>query len=122
MSKRVLVVDDSRVIAMKTCLVLKKHGYLPTSIAEPLDTQSYLSANPVDLVILDVEMPGMNGFQVCERLREIPEFEDLPILFLTSRDDHLERLKGFSVGAQAYITKDYEEADFIGMIQKLVPA
>lgn len=122
MSKRILVVDDSRVIAMKTCLVLKKHGYVPTSIGEPLDTQSFLASNPVDLVILDIEMPGMNGFEVCEKLRENPLFEALPVLFLTSRNDHLERLKGFSVGGQAFITKDYEEADFIGMVQKLVPA
>lgn len=120
MSKRILVVDDSRAMAMKTCLVLKRHGFETASLSEPMDTGDYLHKNPVDLLILDVEMPGMNGYQVCDELRAKAEFENLPILFLTSHDDHLDRLKGYAVGAQGYIQKDYDEDSLVDHIRKLV--
>jgi DNA-binding response OmpR family regulator len=122
MAKRILVVDDSRTMAMKTCAVLRKHGYETDSLCEPLDACEFLCRHAIDLVILDVEMPGKTGFQICDELRAMEAFENLPVVFLTCRDDHLDRLKGYAVGAQEYIDKDYDEAAFIGRIRRLIGA
>ncbi len=120
MAKRILVVDDSRAMAMKTCMVLKRAGFETASLTESLDTAAYLQQHPVDLLILDVEMPGKTGYQVCDELRSQPEFDNLPVMFLTTREDHLDRLKGYAVGAQEYVNKDYDEQTLIQHVRKLM--
>lgn len=120
MSGRILVVDDSPTMALRAKLILAKRGHTVRTMQEPNDVPSSLASDPVDLIILDVEMPGVTGYQLCDRLKSEAATESIPILFLTSRDDYLDKLKGYAVGAQGYLTKDYQEDELARAVELLL--
>src|SRR5258708_4664670 len=66
-----------------------------------------------DLILLDVMMPGMDGFEVCSRLRNDPQFAEIPILMVTSLDDRESRLRGIDSGADDFVTKPFDRAEII---------
>ncbi|MEI6043528.1 MAG: response regulator [Chloroflexota bacterium] len=112
MSKRkILVVDDSALVAEAVKAKLEANNYdvqLAYSGEEALDK---VSGELPDLMILDVYMPGMDGFEVCRRLRERPETQSLPIVMLSSRGNIKEKLAGFRVGADDYLVKEFDLLD-----------
>ncbi len=112
MSKRkILVVDDSSLVAEAVKAKLEANNYevqLAFSGEEALDK---VSADIPDLMILDVYMPGIDGFEVCRRLREKPETQSLPIVMLSSRGNIKEKLAGFRVGADDYLVKEFDLLD-----------
>lgn len=120
MAGRILVVDDSPTMALRAKLILSKAGHTVRTIQEPGDVIESVRAEPVDLIILDIEMPGVTGYQLCDQLKSAQETESIPILFLTSRDDYLDRLKGYAVGAQGYLTKDYQESELVKAVELLL--
>lgn len=73
--------------------------------------------NHPDLILLDVMMPGFNGFQVCERLKENPETQDIPVIFMTALSDTLDKVKGFKLGAVDYITKPLQRQEVLSRIK-----
>ena len=66
--------------------------------------------SPPDLILLDVAMPGMDGFEVCSKLKEFEETRRIPVIFVTAMDDHVNEEKGFKLGAVDYITKPFQPA------------
>jgi len=76
-------------------------------------------SNTPDIIILDVEMPGMNGYQVCEKLREIETTKDTPVVFLSSHSTLRERMQGYEVGADDFLVKPFERDDLIAKIRVL---
>jgi DNA-binding response OmpR family regulator len=112
MSKRkILVVDDSALVAEAVKAKLEANNYdvqLAYSGEEALDK---VSGELPDLMILDVYMPGIDGFEVCRRLRERPETQSLPIVMLSSRGNIKEKLAGFRVGADDYLVKEFDLLD-----------
>jgi DNA-binding response OmpR family regulator len=112
MSKRkILVVDDSALVAEAVKAKLEANNYdvqLAYSGEEALDK---VSGDIPDLMILDVYMPGIDGFEVCRRLRERPETQSLPIVMLSSRGNIKEKLAGFRVGADDYLVKEFDLLD-----------
>lgn len=112
MSKRkILVVDDSALVAEAVKAKLEANNYdvqLAYSGEEALDK---VSGEIPDLMILDVYMPGIDGFEVCRRLRERPETQSLPIVMLSSRGNIKEKLAGFRVGADDYLVKEFDLLD-----------
>lgn len=112
MSKRkILVVDDSALVAEAVKAKLEANNYdvqLAYSGEEALEKVA--TAVP-DLMILDVYMPGIDGFEVCRRLREKTETQSLPIVMLSSRGNIKEKLQGFRVGADDYLVKEFDLLD-----------
>lgn len=112
MSKRkILVVDDSALVAEAVKAKLEANNYdvqLAYSGEEALEKVA--TAVP-DLMILDVYMPGIDGFEVCRRLRERTETQSLPIVMLSSRGNIKEKLQGFRVGADDYLVKEFDLLD-----------
>ena len=112
MSKRkILVVDDSALVAEAVKAKLEANNYdvqLAYSGEEALERVA--EAIP-DLMILDVYMPGIDGFEVCRRLREKSETQALPIVMLSSRGNIKEKLAGFRVGADDYLVKEFDLLD-----------
>ena len=70
-----------------------------------------------DVVLLDVMMPGMDGYEVCRRLRELPSFEDIKILMVTAKGALEDRVKGYEVGANDFITKPFEEENILESVE-----
>jgi CheY-like chemotaxis protein len=110
---RILIVDDNP----KNLQVLGKNLQLEKFDIEfainGASTFEWLEATPFDLILLDVNMPGMNGFEVCKRIRSYPRFDNLPILFITADNDKESIVKGFEAGGQDYITKPFDVRELI---------
>ena len=103
--KRLLVVDDEESIADLVATALRFTGYQVTTEQNGFDALRSVKNSPPDLVVLDVNMPDLDGFEVCRRLRR--DGHDMPVIFLTARD-HLEDLRsGFRQGGDDYLTKPF---------------
>src|SRR5258708_21447093 len=107
---RVLVVDDDERIAASVRRALLYEGYAVDVVADGRAALAFVSAAPPDLVILDIMLPGVDGLEVCRRLRA-DTTADLPILMLTARDATADRVRGLDSGADDYLVKPfpYEE-------------
>ncbi len=107
--KKILVVDDSATVRnlLKKIFIMK--GYQVDVVTDGLEAIQYVYHNPPDLVLLDLEMPRINGFQTCRFLKEEEITKDIPVIILTSRLQKGARFWGRSVGADAYVTKDVED-------------
>ena len=102
---RVLVVDDDVDLANLTCRCLGQFGMLTRMVNDPLEVHTALQEFTPDLILLDVNMPGISGFEVCRNLRSIARWRDVPILFLTAQTDLISRLTAYESGADDYLPK-----------------
>ncbi len=103
--KHVLIVDDSVTTRILEKNILKAAGYKTTVAINGLDALTKISSDEFDLVVTDIEMPEINGFELTERLREDPSFKDIPIILISSLVSEADKKKGLNLGANAYITK-----------------
>jgi sigma-B regulation protein RsbU (phosphoserine phosphatase) len=118
---RILIVDDVK--ANVDVLVQALRGEYKLSIA--LDGENALrnaEKNPPDLVLLDIMMPGIDGYEVCRRLRANEQTRDIPIMFLSSLEDVQDKTRGFEMGANDYLTKPFEILEVKARVRSLVKA
>lgn len=105
----VLAIDDDKFIHKIIAKTLNSESMAVRSAYSGEQGLELAQQSPPDLILLDVEMPGIDGYQTCEQLRESVITKSVPILFLSSRSSLMERLKGYQAGADDYITKPFEE-------------
>ncbi|HEU4694431.1 MAG TPA: response regulator, partial [Vicinamibacterales bacterium] len=118
---RVLLVDDTR--ANLDILVEGLKADHKLSLAMNGDTAlQAVRRTPPDLVLLDIVMPGMDGYEVCRRLREMPETADVPIMFLSSLEDVQNKTRGFEAGANDYLTKPFDMLEVKARVRSLLKA
>ena len=115
---RILVVEDEPAIRDGLCDVLAYRGYAPQAAATGEDGLREGRAGDFGLVILDVMLPGISGFEVCETLRE--EQPELPILMLTARGAEEDVLRGFRAGSDDYVTKPFSLAELLARVEALL--
>ena len=116
----ILVVDDERHLAVGIKFNLEAEGYLVTVASNGPQALQIASddANPVDLIVLDLMLPGMSGYEVCEQLREAGK--QMPVLMLSARTLSEDRSRGFDVGANQYMVKPFELPELISRIKNLL--
>src|SRR5947208_12261441 len=117
MKARVLVIDDDADIR---ALVAELLGRAGLSVEEAPDGRAGLRAlhsSPPDLVVLDVSMPELDGWQTLERIRDL---SDVPVLMLTARGEELERVRGLQAGADDYVTKPFGRQELVARVQALL--
>lgn len=118
MSKgRVVFADDEENLRETVLYALRKEGYEAVGFADGLAAWEGLAAEPADVVILDILMPRMDGLELCRRLRATSE--SLPILFLSSRDEELDRVLGLELGADDYLCKPFSMRELIARVRVL---
>ncbi len=105
MSKRILVVDDTPDIVQFLTVRLRAEGFETISAYNGVDALELAKREKPDLIILDVMMPQLNGYQVCRRLKKDPELQEIPVIFLTAKDQPSDKFWGLEVGAVDYLTK-----------------
>ena len=118
---RVLLVDDAKPNLDILVEGLKSDYKLSLALNGEMALQA-AAHNPPDLVLLDIVMPGMNGYDVCRRLRQMPETAEVPIMFLSSLEDVQNKAHGFEVGANDYLTKPFEMLEVKARVRSLLKA
>jgi len=122
MAKKVLIVDDEPNIVAALEYLLQRSGYEIRAAANGEEALEQVQAFVPDLVLLDVMMPRRSGFDVCQRIREHPEWGRIKILMLSAKGREADASKGLSLGADAYITKPFSNADLVERIGSLLAA
>lgn len=115
--RRILVIDDDPVIRRVVCKSLADAGYEARSAATGSEGLMLAHANPPDLVLVDVMMPEMDGYQVCAQLRRDPLTVHLPVIMLTALDQTESVIKGLRAGADDYLTKPFDITELITRIE-----
>ena len=103
--ERILIVDDNAEMLQKTNELLSQVGYSVVMCSSGEEALELLDKERVDLVLLDINMPSLNGYEVCLRIRQSFALDDLPVIFLTSREDTDSITKGFHAGASDFVSK-----------------
>ena len=109
---RILVIEDHLALRMSMAAMLESHGHRADFAADGRTGLQLALAEPPDVVVLDLTLPGMDGLQVCERLRAQAD-RHIPILMLTARDTLDDKLKGFEAGADDYLVKPFAAEELL---------
>ena len=120
MPKKVLIVDDERNIVTALEYLLQKNGYEVRIAETGEDAMAQLDGFRPDLVLLDVMMPKVSGYEVCQRVRSRPQWRDIKIVILSAKGREVEVNKGISLGADLYVTKPFSNTELVAAIDRLL--
>ena len=118
--KRILIVDDDAFIRRPLEFILREEGYEPSSAGDALEGLRALEAGIPDLIVLDVMMPGKDGFTFCGELKRDPRFASIPIVLLSARGLPRDRSYGLSLGATDFLTKPYSPHELRKRVRELL--
>lgn len=105
MAERILIVDDDPLLCKLLQITLTREGYETHEVFSGDDALNYLVETSADLILLDVMMADLNGFDVLRRLKDNPAISKIPVIFLTARVDAISQKTGLDIGAVEYLTK-----------------
>ena len=117
---RVLIVDDSPTEIVKLRQILSKHGYDVLTADSGEQGMEMVRAEHPDVVLMDIVMPGLNGFQATRQLSRDPATSAVPVIIVTTKDQETDRLWGQRQGAKGYLVKPVDEDDLIKTINSLI--
>ena len=117
--QNILIVDDSKTETMFLAELLQKNGYVVQSAENAEAAMACLLQNRPDLILMDVVMPGQNGFQLTRTISRTPAYADIPIILCTSKSQETDRVWGMRQGASAYLTKPLDTTDLLTKIRML---
>ena len=120
MSKRLLVVDDEPNLLRAVAACLKSEGYEVNTARSGREALMQLAEAVPDLLVSDIRMPGMDGYQLARQLRGSPRTALVPIVFLTAKDETTDRIEGFRAGVDAYLTKPFEPEELIAVVDGIL--
>ncbi len=120
MSKRVLVVDDEPNIVLSLEFLMKREGYTVTTAADGDAALKAVETKAPDLILLDINMPRRNGFDVCQTLRADPKYKDVKIMMLTAKGRDVDQEKGLALGADDYVTKPFSTQEVVAKVAELL--
>jgi len=115
--RRVLIVEDEPHIVLSLEFLLERAGYETASTADGEEGLALIRRLRPDVVLLDVMMPGRNGYEVCRAVKLDPELRGIPIVMLSAKGQEVEVVKGLELGASAYITKPFGNAEVLEAIR-----
>lgn len=114
---KILIVDDDPRLRDLVRIALERQGFATIAAADGRLALTHAAREAPDLVVLDVGLPEMDGFEVCRRLRSSSE---VPILFLTARDDEIDRIIGLELGADDYVTKPFSPRELVARVRAIL--
>ena len=118
MAKKILVVDDDELVLIALEALLSPSGYEVTTAINGDDALEKLNKKKFDLMILDILMPGMNGFELCEKVRALDEYKGVPIIMLTAKSGSEDKKRGMEMGANLFLPKPIAPQHLIDLIKK----
>ena len=120
MAKKVLIVDDEPNIVASLEFLMKQKGYLTKVVDNGKDALDAIGEFGPDLVLLDVMMPLLSGYELCQKVRANPSWAGIKIVMLSAKGRDVEISKGIAVGADLYVTKPFSTTDLIAKVQALL--
>src|SRR6478736_8762986 len=117
---RILVVEDDTAIAELIAHYLTAAGHVVERLASGRDVLPRLRREPVDLVILDIMLPGLDGLRVCGAMRSDPATAGIPVIMLTARGEEADRISGLELGADDYVTKPFSPKELTARVAALL--
>ena len=118
MKKRVLVVDDSATDRQLVTSVLQKQGYVVTAAVDGEDALEKIAADPPPLIVLDIILPRMNGYQVLRQLKSSPQTRDIKVILVSSKSQDSDRYWGLRQGADDYLAKPFPDDALVSAVAK----
>jgi DNA-binding NarL/FixJ family response regulator len=119
-SKRLLIVDDESNLLLAVAACLKAESYDVSTARSGREALVHLAESIPDLIVSDIRMPGMDGYQLARQLRGSPRTALVPIIFLTAKDETADRIEGFRAGIDAYLTKPFEPDELIAVVKGIL--
>jgi DNA-binding response OmpR family regulator len=120
MAKEILIVDDEPNVVVPIQFLMEQQGYRVMIAERGEDALDLIYQYKPDLVLLDIMLPGIDGYEVCEIIRLNPNFRKVKIIFLTAKGREEEIAKGLALGADAYITKPFSNAALVAKVNELL--
>jgi DNA-binding response OmpR family regulator len=120
MEKKILVIEDDPATSRLVDYSLRHEGYQVISASNGLEGLRKAISESPDLVILDVMLPGMDGFEICHRLKSEPATAQLPILMFSAKAQEIDKDTGIKVGADDYLTKPAAPSEIVSRVEKLL--
>jgi len=117
--KRILVVDDERHIVRLVQVNLERQGYEVITAYDGVECLEKAKTGKPDLIVLDVMMPRMDGFEALQRLKTDPETSHIPVVMLTARAQDRDVLQGYQYGADLYLTKPFSPLELISLVKRV---
>ncbi|MFM7363130.1 MAG: response regulator transcription factor [Cuspidothrix sp.] len=116
----VLIVEDSLAQREMITDLLKASGLRVTHASDGLEALDAIQSTPPDLVVLDIVMPRMNGYELCRRLKSDPKTQNVPVVICSSKGEEFDRYWGMKQGADAYIAKPFQPNELVGTVKQLL--
>ena len=120
MSSRLLVVDDEPNLLRAVAACLRAEGFDVMTARSGAEALVRVAEGVPDLIVSDIRMPGMDGYQLARQLRSSPRTALVPVVFLTAKDETADRIEGFRAGVDAYLTKPFEPDELVAVIRNIL--
>ena len=120
MSASILVADDEPNIVLSLEFLLKQAGFRVRTVSDGEAALAAIAQEPPDLVLLDVMIPGRDGYAVCQEIRSNPAWRDMRIIMLTAKGGDAQREKGLSLGADEYVTKPFSTRELVERVRRML--
>jgi two-component system alkaline phosphatase synthesis response regulator PhoP len=120
MAKKIMVVDDEPYIARVIKFKLEQEGYTVISANDGQSGLQKIKEEKPDLVLLDVMMPGLSGYEVCQKIKEDADLAGIPVVILTAKGQERDREQGMTMGASDYITKPFSPNRLLELVKSMI--
>ena len=120
MSASILVADDEPNIVLSLEFLLKQAGFRVRTVSDGEAALAAIAQEPPDLVLLDVMIPGRDGYAVCQEIRSNPAWRAMRIIMLTAKGGDIQREKGLSLGADDYVTKPFSTRELVERVRRML--
>jgi DNA-binding response OmpR family regulator len=120
MPKKILIVDDEPSIIVALQFLMEQNGYQTLVAFSGEEAMETITEYRPDLILLDIMLPVVDGFEVCQRVRENPEWSNIRIVLVTALGSDVNVTKGLSLGADAYIIKPFSNAEILAKVKELL--
>jgi len=119
MAKKILAVDDERAIVRLVQVNLERHGYEVVTAFDGKEALEKVASELPDLIVLDVMMPYMDGFEVLQNLKKDPQTRDIPVIMLTAKAQDADVFRGWQSGVDCYLTKPFNPMELIAFVKRI---
>jgi twitching motility two-component system response regulator PilG len=117
---KILIVEDEESLLKLESILLTTRGYKVTGVTDGVAALKEIEKNRPHLVLLDIMMPGIDGFEVCRRIKENSATKSIPVVMLTAKKSSADQARGVEVGADAYVTKPFKSGKIIEIVEGLL--